>query len=575
MKLKTLTYLDVENLADTILVFQRGQAYLASGAVLKFRLDSGGKSIQARVAGSGDIYQVEIAEVGADLEIDCTCPYDGYICKHAVSVLLYYLKERSANSFTDEAQGQASQTNVVSALGKTLESMEHIQLVELLLRLSEQSDAFRRTLLENITIPKQVIRQQPSNPTGLRRLMHEITHYFSQLPQTLDEYYESEELDEIDDFFEQIGTFNPNDQLELLIHLVGAGNDVMEEYPINAVQIGRALTFYGEAAALIFPSPKEKQDHFDWLLNTLSTLEIWEYGAEKEDLKAGLDALATTPADYTYLLKQFKKLAEEYPVVTDWIANYYLKLGDDLNYLAIRQANLVSEAHYLQLADYWRSKGNEAKYLETLESWLVRLEEDKTQQRSTPFSYSSLQGSGSILERLVEYYLKYHDDENLLRILLAQVNYLRPTLELYRKVKDLAERLHNWQIVRKQFIELINPYDQRTLAEIHLYEKDWQAAIDLARQQTGYGQEDIKTLVARGVQQYRPEVAIELYMSLVDFNIERANRKYYQEGARYAALIKGVYLEILKDPIGWQHYISKIRSVNSRRPALQDEFKAL
>lgn len=106
--------------------------------------------------------------------------------------------------------------------------MDHSVLVELLLRLCEQNQTFRRTLLENITIPAQIVRQQPINPTEIRRLKSEISHYFSRLPQTLSEYYENEELDEIDDFFDQIGIFNPQDQLDLLMHLVESGNEVLD-----------------------------------------------------------------------------------------------------------------------------------------------------------------------------------------------------------------------------------------------------------------------------------------------------------------------------------------------------------
>lgn len=472
-----------------------------------------------------------------------------------------------------EAKGQAKQENAGSALGQTLAEMEHSRLVELLLRLCEQNDTFRRTLLENITIPVQVVRQQPINPTEVRRLKSEITHYFNRLPQTLSEYYENEELDEIDDFFDQIGTLNPQDQLDLLMHLVVAGNEVLDEYEINTAQLGLALNYYGQAASLLSLSSKEKQGHFDRMLKTLKDLEIWDNGTEMEDLKAGLDALASTTEDYNFLLKRFKKLAGEYSDVTDWVADYYLKLGDDENYLAVRQANLKTEAHYLELADYWQGKGDETKYLETLESWLVRLAENKAQHQSVPFSSSSLQASGTILERLSGYYRERGDDENLLRVLLAQAEHRWPTLEIYRQVEEVAQRLKRWQAVREQFLGLINPYEYKILAEIYLYEKDWQAAIDLARQKSG--QENVKSLVADTVKQHRPEAAIELYLTLVDFNIERANRKYYQVAAQYAARIKEVYLQILKDPASWQRYIDKIRSTNSRRPALQDEFKAL
>lgn len=574
LKLKTLTRQQVEMLADSSLIFQRGLAYLSGGAVTGFQIWPDG--ISASVAGSGgNSYQVEISEVDGDLELDCTCPYEGEVCKHAVAVLLYYLNQARGSNSSTLSPNQvevATTSGLNTVLGRVLSEMEHSTLVALLLRLSEP---FRRTLLENVTIPAQVVQQQPLSPAHLRHLKNEITRYFNKLPQTLDEYYESEELDEIDDFLVQIGTFNPHDQLDLLMHLVEAGNAILDEYAINTAQLGEALSYYGQAASLLVLSAKDKQPHFERLLGTLEDLNIWDYGADLKALKAGLDALASAKEDYLYLLKRFEEL-EDYPEVTDWIADYYLKLGDDENYLAVRQANLQTEAYYLELADYWHSKGQVAKYLETLESWLVRLAENRAPHLAgSGYAVGALLENGIILQRLAEYYEAQHDDENWLRVLLLQATYRTPKLGLYQSVKQVAARLKRWEEVRSQFLGLINPYNQRVLAEIYLYEKDWQAAIDLAQQTTGYGQEDIKGLVAGEVQQHRPEAAIELYQALVDFNIERANRKYYQYAARYAARIKEVYVKILKDAPGWQRYIRQVRSTNSRRPALLDEFKAL
>lgn len=577
MNLKTLTREQVERLADTDLIFQRGQAYLAAGAVTSFKYHASEGCLEAKVAGSNDFYRVEICQSNTDLNIDCSCPYDGEVCKHAIAVLLYFLNRQTTGSSVAAAQGQVA--SPPSVLGQVLEKMEPTRLVALLVELSEQNDTFRRTLMENITIPPQIVQQQPVNATGVRRLKSEITRYFKRLPATLDEYYESEELDEIDDFFDEIATFNPKDQLELLDHLVAAGNAVLDDYGINAVQLGRALSYYGQAASLLPLSSLEKQDYFSYLLASLEKLEIWDYGADRRDLKAGLDALATTKDDYSYLLKPLAGLdghsATPAATLNNWIADYYRKLGDEKNYLAIREANLITEADYLELADYWHGKGNGKEYLATLEGWLVKLAEDKAQHRSVPFVLAALQATGKIFERLVEHYAAQGDDQNLLRVLLVQAEHRGANLALYRRVKEVAGRLARWPTVRQQFLGLISSYNNETLAEIYLYEKDWTAALELARQQTGYGQETVKAMVAEAVQPDQSEAAIELYASLVEYNIGRANRKYYQVAARYAAHIKEIYQQILKNSQSWQDYVGRIRSANNRRSALLDEFKGL
>jgi hypothetical protein len=51
--------------------------------------------IEAEVSGSsGNIYDVEITAAARGVDATCSCPFEGYPCKHIVAVLLTFLKKK-------------------------------------------------------------------------------------------------------------------------------------------------------------------------------------------------------------------------------------------------------------------------------------------------------------------------------------------------------------------------------------------------------------------------------------------------------------------------------------------------
>jgi uncharacterized Zn finger protein len=133
--------------------------------------------------------------------------------------------------------------------------------------------------------------------------------------------------------------------------------------------------------------------------------------------------------------------------------------------------------------------------------------------------------------------------------------------------------LEQWEEVRAKYLSFIR-YDDRTLAQIYLIEEEWATALELVQRQNTH-QYSIIDMVGQGVKQIYPKEVIELYQKMVAENIAKGNRKYYQAAAEYAAKIKEIYLEQLKESESWQKYVQQIRTENKRRSALQDEFKDL
>jgi hypothetical protein len=466
-------------------------------------------------------------------------------------------------------------------LQKTLLEMKHADLVTLLLELGDEDESFRRKLSNRVTIPANLVRQQPANPQLVSRLKKDISNFFNNFYEHVSSYYETGPVDQVDDFLRDIEMLNPIDQLLVLPHLLEEGGNGADDNGYETSQLEAAFRMYGEAVAQLDLSPKDKLPHIDRLIGWLDESNIWEYGAQRKAVKEGLAALASTKEDYDYIIEQLEEFENEHSgmissPIQDWLAYFYLKAGDEHKFLAIRQANLESEGQFYELADYWRSKGQTGKYLEALESWLTRQNQSGPANSYRYGAYSNEETGfkhGIIFEELEHYYRDNNEQENLLRILLGRARHSIATFELYLEVKTLAQKLDKWKQAQQQYLSYVR-FHTDVLAQILVHEKEWDKALDLAREQSRYGYTTID-IIGQGLKYERPKEVIELYARLVKENIEQADRKHYNFAAGYAAKVKVIYLDILKEPQAWRVYVEDIREANKRRRALLDEFKAL
>jgi len=564
MGLKSLTRQQVHDLADSDKIFERGQGYYSSDTIVRCTVSE--DTLTAKVRGNYGLYTVKVEGTSKGLDLECDCPYDGVVCKHIVAALLRYL-----GGDCEEVQSSAS--GVPHALKQTLEALSHRALLDLILNLADERADFRSVLLANVNIPSQVVQQQPRQAQQVQRLKEEVSDFFNALQyhDMYDEYDNAEEDVGLDAVFEVATTLNPEDQLEIFWHVVTCGNELFENYPAATEPIEQALELYAAAAGQLNLTHLDKQTCFDTLLDALRW-EMCGYGDVIEVLKDALDALCTEPEDYRYLIEQLDQ--GPVPMRPDWVANYYLQLDDEENYLRVRQAHLDYENQYLELAQYWEQKGEEGKRVVVLEGYVSKLLQQAEPRHQ--FAYHTTPESGGVLETLAEHYRNLGDDENLCRVLMVEAQHERLTLALYRQIETVSTKLGTWQAAQKTLIKWAKR-DAYTLAEITLYEQDWEATIALTYENANldFGGERVSVLVAEGVKKHRPKAAIEIYQRLAQRYIDKKSRQYYRAAANYTRKIKSIYLSLLNDEKAWQHYLDEVRERYPRRRALQDEFKNL
>lgn len=457
----------------------------------------------------------------------------------------------------------------VSILKKALQTLSHEELLELIVKLIESNEDVKQAVIKNLQISLQFIAAQPRNPQQIKNIKQDIDEFIKEL-QYEDYEYGDREFTEFDDYpqldaiIQKTKLLHPKDQIDVYFYMLTKVNKIYGDFPIGTVNLEDAFRQYGQAVKQLALAHTEKRTYFDLLVKAF----VWEMsdsGGVIEAVKQAIDIIADSSEDYHYVIDYLKLVKNDRS--DDLIAEYYLKLHEDENYLKIRMHRMLTEEHYLELAQYWKEKGDDKEYRETLERWVTKLSQER---KEDSYFFSTIEHG--VLQKLLEFYIQQKDDRNTYRILMAIATYNKKNLDLYKQLQNVSSRLGNWKETKHSFISL-SKRDIDTLAEVYIYEKDYQAAIKLAKEHITY--HSVVTLVSERVKQDYPKEAISLYEQIVQEYIDYKKRNSYHEAADYARKIKFIYEAILKDPILFQKYLSGLRMRYKQFRALQDELKKL
>lgn len=366
------------------------------------------------------------------------------------------------------------------------------------------------------------------------------------------EYDELETYPELESLLIQIAALPPKEQIEACWHFLKTGNDQFSEFPLGTVQFEQAITGYVLAVQNTRSNTQPQDQYLDQLLEACEW-DMCAFGSVLPKLKAGIDTLATTEAEYRYLIEQL--VESNLPDAFDWMAEYYLKLGEEDEFLNIRESHLETEAHFLQLADYWQSKGNTQRYVEILERFVTELPvRIQIAQYAFAAEVEAVETS-PVLLRLAEHYTANADSHNLCRILMATAQYSLFTLELYQQIEPLATQLGNWPDQRRILHELARGNAQ-LLAEILLYEQRWDEVIAFARQDIA---ERAQMLIAEKVKDLFPDEAIAIYQKLVIDYLELGEDQHLERAWQHVSAIRTIFLSQTKDEPGWNAYVTHLK----------------
>jgi tetratricopeptide (TPR) repeat protein len=310
-----------------------------------------------------------------------------------------------------------------------------------------------------------------------------------------------------------------------------------------------------------YTTPEERRMIAEWVRETFDLDIDWQTDEVSEDyddievLLLGLEGDIID--DETFLRISHETESHHY------IVDRLLKLGqlDD----ALVEAKHVENYDILEIADILSEHGHEDKSVQLIEE---RVERDN---------------DTDLLHWLQEQYQSRGNLEGALKMAIR--TFTTPpfgaTIERYREIRQLAQRLDHWDEVRLELLAYVKQSRKTDVEiEIALDEGHIDLALELlkAGKQTKdprngpYGSTNLNvgTEVAKAAEENYPREAIEIYQRYVDMRIEWRGRENYHTACQYLISVRRLYQKIGKSN-EWTTYIADLRERNARLPALKDE----
>ena len=146
----------------------------------------------------------------------------------------------------------------------------------------------------------------------------------------------------------------------------------------------------------------------------------------------------------------------------------------------------------------------------------------------------------------------------------------RPTLEHYKTLATAAKKLKQWEEVRPRLLaDLEKRQNFQLLVQIHLHEKEWDAAWDSAEHDRSPWSH-LRLEVARAAEKHRPERAIPVYLDQAEGLIRQQGRSNYASAAQYLVRARNLLRQIERSA-DWPPIIAALRERHKKLPALQEE----
>jgi|GEM_PF-364649 len=146
-----------------------------------------------------------------------------------------------------------------------------------------------------------------------------------------------------------------------------------------------------------------------------------------------------------------------------------------------------------------------------------------------------------------------------------------PSLQLYQHIEELAGK--RWKAIKPDLIKRARETIYAdAVAEILLYEREWDEAIALAKSR-GVDNRTAQ-IVADGVVNHRPEWVIDYGRKAADRQIATVSSSHYPAAVDWLMRVKKAYVASGQGEV-WNKYFATLRETFKRRPSLQKQFERL
>ena len=574
--------------------YERGREYYLGGTISSpaWQTTLGGIALTSRCSGSGGHYslRVELDESGI-ISTSCTCSYDlGGDCKHIVALLLKYLYQ------PEKFSEQKSVLDLLSNLDKEA-------LIVLITRLVKHNPDLYDEL--ELAIPVAKVAAQPKitvkvaatekRQTDVSEPMYRklVQKIFKQSRHS--DYYDDDESAPVylGDLKETLETATQalaaGDADGALIILRVLFEETVDEYDGEIDYDGDVAGFIqelgmplAEAILSVNLDAQERAELHDSLQATYDELDEYVESGELDvifsALRYGWDASPDSEAQAEH---------DEDENEDGWMAFYALQQAR-LNILE-RQGRIDEFLHLAQKADTHRyvlkllqigrmdDAIDASQKLMSASAILDVSQKLRTAGRfeaAINLAERGLALGGQFVYKLANWLAPLEEEQgrNEIALVAYRAAYdAQPAINLYRHIKRLSGK--DWENLSPALIQRINEaQNPGILADIHLEEHNWDAAISLAEKYTWSS--NLLEKVSNAVIAYRPDWVINTALKQATGLIAPTQSKLYPAAATWLACAKKAYQQ--KGQMAeWQVYIVHLRTDYARRPALMKVIKDL
>jgi len=546
--------------------FERGEDYFLDGQVKALAEHEG--TITAKVLGTRP-YRVELWIEEDDLEYSCTCPMgaDGEFCKHCVAVGLKWL-EAGEPKFSEKSKGPPAVT--MEDVRNYLLEQDKNALVEVLVDRAMEDDRLRQSLF--VKAAKKV--SKGLDLASYRRAIDDVVEpdEFVDYRRAYDYAHGIEEV--IDSVEELLQEGHPAEVIELAEYALEAVEKAIGSVDDSDGNMGgileRLQDLHHRACKKAKPDAEALARRlFEWELRTgydtfYGASETYADALGKKGLAvyrtlAGAEWAKVPPLgpdrdDPERYGKRFR--------ITHIMETLARQTGDVEAVVAVKKRDLSLAYHYLQIAETYKGAGKHDLSMEWAERG-VKAFPKRTDSRLREF----LAG---------EYHCRKRHDEAMALIWAEFTE--SPALEQYKKLKDHAQRIDQWESWREKALdylrsEIARAKDQRQgnrrpwyhradhseLVRIFLWEKDVEAAWRDA--QEGGCSNDLWLELAAKRDKDHPEDALPIYQRQIEPMLDRKSNEAYAETINLLRKVRELMVRLERKE-EFANYLTKVRAAH-------------
>ncbi|MFA5247322.1 MAG: hypothetical protein WC408_05535 [Candidatus Micrarchaeia archaeon] len=524
-------------------VFQRGKEYFKDGCVRDALLVSPSR-IEGHVQGNR-LYKTKVMVEEGELACECSCPFDWELfCKHGVALLLYWLYKKKDVPKLENLKGE-------------LLKKSKNELADLVLTAARKDARVYGKL-----------NKTANKPVSFEAFRRQVSQLFSRR-----DFWD---WDEVDDLAEELGELvdegkqylEKNDAASALscfeavaYGIIDKVNDTHTEGQLEEVFSNAA----GQMVVAFNKTPHAPDQSRTKLEKWIKTAVDCEYGFEGELLDAILENLDSErlglAEEAAKKILEEKTPEKERPFrcrqLVGFVLDLQIRQGKEKEAIQTGQAHF--EYAYERLVDYYLRKKKYDQAIQTAENGLCFAKGFEVSDLKAKIAEAQ-KATGkpmAAFNSLLEAFIRDWD------------------LAKYEQMKSLG--LAGWAEKRKIVLGRIQNAGERTvLAQALAMDGDIAGLEKLLSKLTKDDDEELR-IIEKALRRKAPANSVKALRLLALHSLRWTDRNGYRMAAGYLKQAKTLLIKngLGKELSDLKQFIARIKVMNRKKPALQDEFKEL